>query len=246
MRAVTWNINHAGPRGLGAVAEVLRAQDADLVALQEVDMGCARSGGVLQARALGEELGMSWGFCRAIPFDGGDYGVALLVKPHLVGGRSLRVTTFRLPGGRLPGEEPRVLLGARAGGLRVFVTHLDLFDGLRVRQAEAICAAISSSSRAVLLGDFNEGPHGPVARRLLDFGLRDAWSEAHAAERTTAPPDRPQERIDLVRLGPGAGPAFGARAVESDASDHPLVVCDFSSFPLTSPSESHSHARSQG
>jgi endonuclease/exonuclease/phosphatase family metal-dependent hydrolase len=231
VRAVTWNINHAGLRGLGAVAEVLRAQDADLVALHEVDMGCARSGGVFQARALGEALGMSWGFCRAIPFDGGDYGVALLVRPRLVGGRPLRVTTFRLPGGRLPGEEPRVLLGARAGGLRVFVTHLDLFDDLRQHQTEAVCAAISSLSRVVLLGDFNEPPHGPAMRRLFDFGLRDAWSEAHAAERTTAPPDRPQERIDLVLLGQGAGPAFSARAVESDASDHPLVVCDFSAFP---------------
>jgi endonuclease/exonuclease/phosphatase family metal-dependent hydrolase len=231
VRAVTWNIHHAGPRGLGAIAEALRAQDADLIALQEVDMGCARSGGVLQAQALGEALGMSWGFCRAIPFDGGDYGVALLVKPHLVGGRPLRVTTFRLPGGRLPGEEPRVLLGARAGGLRVFVTHLDLFEEVRRHQTEAIRAALSSNSRVVLLGDFNESPQGPAVRRLVEMGLRDAWSEAHAAERTTAPPDRPQERIDLVLLGPGAGPAFGARAVETDASDHPLVVCDFSAFP---------------
>jgi endonuclease/exonuclease/phosphatase family metal-dependent hydrolase len=243
VRAVTWNINHAGPRGLGAVAEALRAQDADLIALQEVDMGCARSGGVLQARALGEALGMSWGFCRAIPFDGGEYGVALLVKPQLVGGRPLRVTTFRLPGGRLPGEEPRVLLGARAGGLRVFVTHLDLFDDLRLHQAEAVCAAISSTSRAVLLGDFNEGPHGPAVRRVLDFGLRDAWSEAHAPERATAPPDRPQERIDLVLLGAGAGPAFGARAVESDASDHPLVVSDFSAFPAVEPASERGDRR---
>lgn len=231
MRAVTWNINHAGPRGLDAVAALLRAQDADLIALQEVDVGCARSGGVDQARALGEALGMSWGFCRAIPFDGGDYGVALLVRPALVGGRPLRVTTFRLPGGRNPGEEARVLLGARAGGMRVFVTHLDLPDELRGHQAEAIREAISSNARVVLLGDFNESSRGPAVRRLLGFGLRDAWSETHAQERPTAPPDRPQERIDLVLLGPGAGPAFGARAVETDASDHPLVVCDFSAFP---------------
>ena len=227
MRAVTWNIRHAELRGLAAVAETLRAEDADLIALQEVDRGVRRSDGVDQARWLGEALGLSWGFARAIPWEGGDYGVALLVKPALVGGRPLRVTSFRLPGGSGPGEEARVLLGARAGGLRVFVTHLDLPPAVRLRQAEAIGAAMDGNEHALLLGDFNEGPLGPAVQRLAALGLRDAWSEAHVPERSTAPSDRPQERIDLVLLGGSVGPAFVTRAVDSDASDHPLIVADF-------------------
>ena len=227
MRAVTWNIRHAELRGLGAVADALRAEEADLIALQEVDRGVRRSDGVDQARWLGEALGLSWGFARAIAWEGGDYGVALLVKPSLVGGRQLRVRSFRLPGGCGPGEEGRVLLGARAGGLRVFVTHLDLPPGIRVRQAEAIGVAMGGSARALLLGDFNEPLHGPAVNCLSALGLRDAWSEAHAPERSTAPPDRPQERIDLLLLGGGIGPAFVTRAVDSDASDHPLIVADF-------------------
>jgi endonuclease/exonuclease/phosphatase family metal-dependent hydrolase len=231
VRAVTWNINHAGPRGLDAVCEVLRAQEADLIALQEVDQGCARSGGIEQARVLGERLGMSWGFCKALAFDGGEYGVALLARPQLSGHRPLQVTGFPLPGGLGPGEEPRVLLGARAAGLRVFVTHFDLFPQVRLQQAQAVREALRSSERVLLLGDFNDGPQSPPVRTLLAAGLRDAWVEARAPERSTAPPDRPQERIDLLLLGAGVGPALSARALDSDASDHPLVVADFSFLP---------------
>ena len=226
MRAVSWNIRHAELLGLAAVADLLRAQDADLIALQEVDRGCTRSGGDDQARWLGEALGMSWGFARAIAWEGGDYGVALLVKPALIGGRPLRVTSFALPGGSGPGEEPRVLLGARAAGLRVFVTHLDLPQEVRVQQAEAIRAALGGASRVLLLGDFNEPPFGPAVQRLTSLGLRDAWAESHAPERSTAPADRKQERIDLLLLGDGVGPAFVTRAIDSGASDHPLIVAD--------------------
>ncbi len=226
MRIVSWNIKHAELRGLGAIADALRPLDADLIALQEVDRGVARSHREDQPRLLGESLSLAHGFSPALQLEGGDYGCALLVKPGLIGGRPLCVRSIALPGGAAPGEESRALLCARAGGLRIFVTHLDLPDELRVRQAEAIVAAIGSPRSTILIGDFNEGTARPAVRRILSHGMRDAWHDCIAQERTTAPADRPQERIDLVLLGADVPKASAARIVETDASDHPIVVVE--------------------
>lgn len=226
MRLATWNIKHAELRGLDAIAQALRETKADLIALQEVDRGVARSGSVDQAQLLGDALGMSHGFTTALQLEGGEYGNALLVRPGLIGNRPLAVKSIPLPGGTLSGEEPRVLLSARAGGQRVFVAHLDLPAELRETQAEAIAVALGSPRGAVLLGDFNEGRAGRAVRRLIAVGLRDAWEDFFGEERPTAPGDRPQERIDLVLLGEGVGPARAGQIVDSDASDHPIVVVD--------------------
>jgi endonuclease/exonuclease/phosphatase family metal-dependent hydrolase len=226
VRLATWNIKHAALNGLDAIAQALRATDADLIALQEVDRGVARSGAVDQAQWLGDALGMSSGFAPALALEGGEYGIALLVRPGLIGNRPLAIKAIPLPGGTGPGEEPRVLLSARAGGQRVFVTHLDLPAGLREEQAEAIAIALGSPRGAVLLGDFNEGRVGRAVRRLIGLGLRDAWEDFFGEDRPTAPSDRPQERIDLVLLGEGVGPARAGQIIDSDASDHPIVVVD--------------------
>jgi endonuclease/exonuclease/phosphatase family metal-dependent hydrolase len=225
VRLATFNVKHALLAGLDAIAGALRESRAEVIALQEVDRGARRSGGVDQARALGERLGMAWAFAKAMDHDGGEYGCALLVSPAL-SGPALRSTSALLPGGEGPGEEPRVLLRAHAAGLRIFVSHLDLPAAVRPGQADAIARAIGDPQGSVLLCDCNEGVTGPAVRRLLALPLRDAWAEASAPERPTAPGDRPQERIDLVLLGPGVPGARSARAIDTGASDHPLVVVE--------------------
>jgi endonuclease/exonuclease/phosphatase family metal-dependent hydrolase len=225
VRLATFNVKHALLAGLDAIAGALRESRADVIGLQEVDRGARRSGGVDQARALGERLGMRWAFAKAMDHDGGEYGCALLVSPAL-SGAALRSTAVLLPGGEGPGEEPRVLLRAQAAGLRIFVSHLDLPSAVRPAQADAIARQIGDPQGSVLLCDCNEGVAGPAVRRLLALPLRDAWTEASAPERPTAPGDRPQERIDLVLLGPGVPAARSARAIDTGASDHPLVVVE--------------------
>ena len=226
MRLATFNIKHGELLGLSAIAQVLREADADVVGLQEVDAGAARSGGVDQARALGEALGMEWAFAKSMDHDGGAYGCALLLKRTVLGGRPLAAKGLSLPGGSAPGEEPRVLLSAQAGDLRIFVTHLDLPAKTRLSQAAAITKAIGDPRGAVLLCDANEPVSEPALRKLLSLPMRDAWAEAGAQERPTAPSDRPQERIDHVLLGAGLPRALAAAAVDTDASDHPLIVVD--------------------
>jgi len=226
VRLATFNIKHAEVRGLAALADVMRQAHPDLAGLQEVDVGCARSGSADQPAELGTALGMASCFASAMPLDGGAYGNALLAVPELLRGEPLQATALPLPGGRSIGEEPRVLLAARAAGLRVFVAHFDLPGPVREAQADALLAAIGDPRGTVVLGDLNEGPDGPAVRKLVAAGFRDAWSECGTPEMVTAPWDRPQARIDQVLLGPDLPRARAARSFPTDASDHALVLVE--------------------
>jgi len=223
VRVATFNIKHAELRGIGAVAEVIRASRAQIVGLQEVDIGCRRSGGIDEVVELARLLEMSACFAPAMPFEGGFYGNALLTSLA----EGIECAVVRLPGGDGAGEEPRVLLASRIGDLRVYVAHLDLPGALRKRQAEAIAREIGDSRSAILLADVNEPPDGPAVRTLVEAGFRDAWAEVRADEEITAPSDRPQARIDQVLLGRDLPRAVTADAISTSASDHALVVVEF-------------------
>jgi endonuclease/exonuclease/phosphatase family metal-dependent hydrolase len=223
VRVATFNIKHAELQGISAVADVIRTSRAQIVGLQEVDVACQRSGCVDEVVDLAQRLEMAACFAPAMPFEGGFYGNALLTSLAA----NVECTVIRLPGGNGDGEEPRVLLGSRIGGLRVYVAHLDLPAALRHRQAEAIAQSVSDSSSALILADMNEPPEGPAVRRLLEAGFRDAWAEARGDEKVTAPSDRPQARIDQVLLGRDLPRALCAEAIATPASDHALVVVEF-------------------
>jgi len=226
VRLATFNIKHAERGGLDRLVDVLRQAHPDIAGLQEVDVGCERSGRVDQPAGLGTALGMASCFAPALQLSGGAYGNALLAVPELLRGEPLEATALPLPGGRSIGEEPRVLLSARVAGLRVFVAHFDLPGPVREAQADALLAAVGDPRGTVVLGDVNEGPDGIAIGKLLAAGFRDAWAESGAPEQVTAPWDRPQARIDQVLLGPDLPRARAAHALVTGASDHALVVVE--------------------
>ncbi|HEY3237285.1 MAG TPA: endonuclease/exonuclease/phosphatase family protein, partial [Polyangiaceae bacterium] len=84
LRLVTYNTHHGecvdGRFELERLAAIIRSLDPDLVGLQEVDNLTVRSGNVDQARVLGELTGMRHAFGRAMDFDGGEYGEAVLSR----------------------------------------------------------------------------------------------------------------------------------------------------------------------
>ena len=111
VRILTYNIAH----GLGAderinlerTARAISAALPDLVALQEVDSATQRTGNADQPARLAAFTRMdAYYFGRAMPYDGGAYGVAIL--------SDLPVASFRthaLPAAE--GHEPRAVLEAR-------------------------------------------------------------------------------------------------------------------------------------
>lgn len=234
IRAVSYNIKHGhgmdGEVDIDRTAEVLAQLDADVIALQEVDLGVRRSGGVHQVEALAEALDMHPAFGSFMEYGGGLYGLAMLSRHPIV-----RVESVRLP----DGNEPRVGLGirVRAPNGQEFTAvdiHFDWVrdDGYRWVQANRIAAYLETIDTPwILLGDFNDRP-GSRTIRLF----REAATELPKPQgaRSTFPSDEPRSEIDFIfRSNAPENPSestweSGTAWVveEAVASDHRPVAAD--------------------
>ncbi len=147
------------PAPLDEVVGTIEAEKPDLVALQEVDRETRRSSGVDQAAELGRLTGMTAVYGPAMPYQGGEYGDAVLSR--------LRPTdSGYLPLPAAPHHEPRVaafVIVPFAGGDLVFVgTHLDHTrdPADRVRQARTLVEhwPREEGANVILAGDLNAQP----------------------------------------------------------------------------------------
>lgn len=236
LRVVTYNIRRClgndGHSSLDRIAEVLAECEADVIALQEVDVCRKRSGGVDQAERIGARLGVSEvHFHPALQVADERYGDAILTR-----GASRLVKAELLPrGGWLRPAEPRgaIWIEAQLGScaVQVFNTHLGLGRRERQLQAEALLGEAWLGSPAcrgpvVLAGDFNSMPFGTVYRRLARH-LGDV-SRGPPRASATFPARKPVLRIDHIFASPHFD-VLSARVHRSPlsrvASDHlPLVA----------------------
>ncbi|PSC04018.1 endonuclease [Alsobacter soli] len=241
-RIITYNVHRClGVDGVldpRRIAAVIAACQPDIVALQELDVRRARSGGVDQAQVIADELGMQMHFHPALRVMEEMYGDAILTA---------RPSRF-VKGGALPertGAEPRGALWAAVqlpgGEVQVINTHLGLRGLERLRQIEALLGPEwlghpKCSAPAILLGDFNAVPQSRAYRRVA-ARLRDAQgSRLVARAQPTFPGRLPVLRIDHVFVSAGVE-VTRAEPVRTPlsrkASDHlPLLV----EFRLTRPS----------
>jgi len=224
----TYNIRHG--RGMDDVVDLARtanaigALEADVVALQEVDRGVERSGRVDEPRVLGEQLGLGHTFGAFFPYQGGEYGMALLSRFPI-----RRSLPLRLP----DGNEPRVALFAELElpfGRRVQVVnvHFDWVenDTLRYAQVQALAVVLDTASLpTILLGDFNDVPG---SRTLQRWRGRFAPAAKPAEDHLTFSSTEPVKEIDHILLGPpGAWEPATARVVSDPVtSDHRAVVAE--------------------
>jgi len=223
IRVLTYNVHHGegrdGRLDLERIAKLIRDSNSDLVALQEVDRGVARTGGRDLPKELGHLTGMTALFANNYAFQGGQYGNAILSRFPLQRWTNLH---YRPIGG----GEPRGLLQAVVnveGAEAVFLsTHLDHRpdDTERLASVADIESAVAVYGRLpiILCGDFNDLPGSRVDVRLSEQ-FRDAWRVAGQGAGETYPSEAPVKRIDYVWLK-GPVQAVAGEVITGDGSDH--------------------------
>ncbi|MFK7909411.1 MAG: endonuclease/exonuclease/phosphatase family protein [Akkermansiaceae bacterium] len=195
LKVVSYNIHHGkgmdGKLDLKRIADVIRKEKPDLVALQEVDINVPRSGNIDQAKKLAELLGMHHAFGKTIDLDGGQYGNAVLSKFPIK-----KSTVHKLPG---PGEA-RVVLevlieidGAFISFASIHFHHKD--REARMLQAMAMNGALHPRKHPLIVaGDFNAKPDSRTMKMI-----KESW---HILPKVglslTIPASEPTSEIDYI------------------------------------------------
>lgn len=220
---MSYNIQgHAAARRddhLPKLAEVIAAENPDVVGLQEVHCG-TRAGPAHQSEVLASLTGLHHGFGRSCAMDGGDYGNAVLTR-----GTIQSVFVHPLPGS----GEPRSVLQAEIGidgtELSFFVTHLAAWGRLlrvaRMSQVAELGDIIARGSRPhVLVGDFNVPPSAEEIRMLTSHGHLRVCGDPKEA---TFPMTR--QKLDYVFCDP-RWELVSSEVVRRGPSDHWALVVE--------------------
>lgn len=232
IKVMTYNVHHCNPPGkpgiidVNAIAAVIKKQNADIVAVQEVDVNTNRSGKMNEAEQLARKAGYpSFFFAKAMDFNGGQYGILILSKHTLTDTK-----TYRLPLDAVNGGEQRLLVTAKAvlPGGRTFLfgcTHLEAYNKTsRELQVKEICRiAAETSLPFIVAGDFNS-TEGSEAINMLD--------QLFSRTCNNCPPtfgeDGKTGAIDFITFTPKEAFSVSSHKVVQDttASDHMPVVAE--------------------
>jgi endonuclease/exonuclease/phosphatase family metal-dependent hydrolase len=242
-RIVTYNVHRCvgvdRKLDVGRVAGVIAALEPDIVALQEVDVGRARSGGVDQAHEIARRLDMACHFNAALRVEEEQYGDAILTSlPERLVKAAPR-----------PGLDPILRLEPRGAlwvavsvgevEVQVINSHLGLVPREQQKQASALAGAGwlrrgDCAAPTILLGDFN-ATSASVVYRTLTARLLDARRlNPNPGPTSTFPSRFPFLRIDHIFVSGGL--EVSAMVAPFDpatriASDHLPLVMDFELTP---------------
>jgi endonuclease/exonuclease/phosphatase family metal-dependent hydrolase len=226
MKVMTYNIK-LGNGSLQQIANVINAQNPDLICLQEVDSCTNRSGSTInQAKELGRLTKRYYYFSRAMPYDGGTYGDAILSRWPMY-----QVTHYPLPAGNGEPRQMAVIRVEKDGTMfNVAGTHLDHLGpaaGNTLLQATAINNIVTGITYPFLLGgDFNSIPSSTTIAKL---------KEQFTLGCTSCPPTStavsPTRSIDYFMYKPGGFSIVSYNTINTQASDHLPVVAEIQLAP---------------
>jgi endonuclease/exonuclease/phosphatase family metal-dependent hydrolase len=213
LRVGTWNV-HGMRTGVEEIARVIRAEQVDIVALQE-------SGPRRRLRAVGEILDMQvcgdpWAFPRRRIQN------AVLIRRGLATTVSHRL--HRFSGGSL--LYPRgVMLADVDHRVSVLSVHLGLDRNERAQHVEELVAMLEGSAgSSVVGGDLNALPDDPGPSSLAALAS-DCWETAGEGSGATFDSHAPAARIDYLFAGRAFRP-LRAWTAGGTVSDHLMVVAE--------------------
>lgn len=245
LKVVSYNIFNAqhpdknGESTLKEIADFISEEDPDFVALQEVDSATHRlaklNGGryFSLADSLAERTGMHASFGKALDFDGGGYGIAMLSR------KPINTQKVQLPNPK--DGEPRVLLTTKlstdTGQKLIFAaTHLDhQYEENRLRQVDVFNELLLKKNKlpVILAGDFNFEP-GDTGYRAMDEKWIDVADQQQENIQPTYPAGNPKKRIDYIWLSKNVDwKLLDYQIYDVDYSDHLPVVAMLVVYPAT-------------
>jgi endonuclease/exonuclease/phosphatase family metal-dependent hydrolase len=213
LRVATWNV-HGLRGGVSAVASAIRAEEVDVVLIQE-------SGGRGRLRDLGRTLGWT---VSADPhvFPRRRIRNALLARPGAAA--AIRSRFVRFAAGT-PWQPRGALFAELDERWTAVSSHLGLDGPERGRQVRELRSLLDGASEPVVLGaDLNALP-GDQGPRSLAEQLTDVWTGVGTGRGATFPSHAPTSRIDYLFVGP-AVQALRAWTAGGTVSDHLMVVAD--------------------
>jgi endonuclease/exonuclease/phosphatase family metal-dependent hydrolase len=220
LRLASYNLRKCrgtdGHRAPGRILDVINGIEADVVALQEVDMRLGPRPAALPSRMIETHTDFMPVPAATSPVSVGWHGNAILVRKSAKVERVERLD--------LPGLEPRGAVLMDLENVRVIGVHLGLLRANRQKQLHAIRNALKDMDMrpTVILGDFNEWSRtGGLSPLKDDFDVIAPGRSFHAA--------RPMAALDRIALGPSIE-LRDAGVVETDlsrrASDHLPIWAD--------------------
>ena len=232
LRVMTYNIHHGegldGKVDLARIAELIKQERADIVALQEVDKGVVRTARRDLPAELAALTGMTCVFNNNFHYQGGEYGNAVLTRFPVKQWSNHHYQMIR------PNEQRgilQVVLDVRGRELVFMNTHIDSRPDdaerwLNVGEIEELTKN-HGDTPVILCGDFNNLPSGRVYERL-SASFQDAWVLVGQGDGFSFPASKPNKRIDYLWISKDTALLpLKAWMPQSEASDHLPVVAEF-------------------
>jgi endonuclease/exonuclease/phosphatase family metal-dependent hydrolase len=231
-RVMTYNIHHGegldGKVDLLRIAELIKREGADIVALQEVDKSVERTARRDFPDELAALTGMTCVFSNNYHFQGGEYGNAVLTRFPV---KRWTNTHFKKVNETEQRGILQLLLEVQGREVVFMATHIDHRpdDAARWSNVGEIEELLKQyRGRSIIIGgDFNDTPESRVCRRLNQI-FDDSWALAGEGGGFTIPAENPRKRIDYIWISKDRSlEPLKVWVPQSDASDHLPVVGEF-------------------
>ena len=228
VRVMSYNLHQGfdqdGNLAIQGLADVIKAEQPSIVALQEVSRGWVINGAFDMLPWLSRELEMPYFWAPAAD---SVWGNAILSKyPIVESSVHPMPNNSRLPMDR--GYAVAVIALEDSTHLTVLATHLHHAEDegrLRAPQVTALLDAWGGENRTVLMGDLNARPWDPEIVLLEEAGLVDAFvaSPEYDGPGYTFTARHPRKRVDYIWVSPDLRPTDFSLSGGS-ASDHLAVA----------------------
>lgn len=240
IRVMTYNIHHGiGPDDrldIKRVADIIRRSEADVVALQDVDRGVARTEGIDLMTKLADLTGMTYTFVKSRNLDGGEHGNGLLTHFPILEEKS---ELYRLQTAKNECSLMRLVLDVH--GTEIFLMNTELAgnaaDSVQVSNvSEVIDAAKEIVNVPVIFCGSLPSSSDSSSLKPIGDTFSDCWTISGFGNGATFPATSPDRRLDYIFVSKSRvptdskSPEVSLRPVKAEvladsASDHrPLVV----------------------